>query len=86
MVDVEVAQQDKVDVGVEGRIDRADDASQEHQTVDEERIGQDPQPLQLDEHRGMTEEGQAGEGHAQNLGPALGRPRLRGLGAFGPGS
>ncbi len=44
MVDVEMAQQDEVDVGVQGRIDRADDAGQEQQAVDEDRIGQDPKP------------------------------------------
>ncbi len=79
-------------------LDRTDDPGQEHQAVDEDGVGQDPQPPELDEHRGVTEEGQPGEWHlvsasgrpeSQGLGRALvrrGRRAVRAVGAFGPGS
>jgi hypothetical protein len=54
---VEVADEDDVDVGVEGRIERAPDAPQEAHPIEQDRVGQDPKAADLEKYGRVAKEG-----------------------------
>ena len=61
MIAVEVTEQGDVNSRVKPRIQRVHDPSQQPDAVEQDRVGQDAQPAQLDEHGRMTQERQARE-------------------------
>jgi len=63
VVEVEVADQDEVHCLVQGAVKCRSNAREEAKPIHQDGIGQDPDPVHLDQDRGMAQEGHGWKAH-----------------------